>query len=221
MRDRSGSGCVLPLVLVAVVVVGTFVFWKILPDGPEPELFIIGDSVTQMSEDEIQDEFVHTPLEFVAFPGYSSTMLLPDVVDAMGAPGDPAHARQRVGVLVGYNDVRLREVDTPSLKKMVDLTAEFECGVWLTLPARPGGVDNENEFALSPLVDEWNLRVQAEVERHENLHLSDAWAKAVTNAPKGDVLRKDGVHPNAAGRVLLAQIYRDALDEYCPKRSSN
>ncbi|HWJ63797.1 MAG TPA: SGNH/GDSL hydrolase family protein [Acidimicrobiales bacterium] len=209
----------LPLALVMVVVVGTLIFLKVLPDGPEPELFIIGDSVTQMSESAIEDQFEHTPLEFVAFPGYSSTMLLPDVVDAMGAPGDPAHSRQRVAVLVGYNDVRLREVDTPSMKEMVDLTAEFDCGVWLTLPSRPGGEDNENAMALSPLVDEWNLRLQAEVERHENLHLSDAWARAVTLAPKGDVLRKDGVHPNAAGRRLLARIYRDALDEYCPKKT--
>ena len=220
MADRASRGCLLPISLVAVVVLGTLLAWKYLPDGPEPELFVIGDSVTNMSESEISDQFANTPVEFVAFPGYSSTMLLPDVEDAMGAPGDPAHARQRVAALVGYNDVRLREVDTPSLRTMVNLTAEFKCGVWLLLPARPGGQDNPNIMALSPLVDEWNLRLQAEVERHENLHLTDAWAQAVNNAPKGALLRKDGVHPNAAGRKVLAQIYRDALDESCPKQTA-
>ncbi len=219
MTDRRARGCLLPLGLVMVVVVGTLIGLKVLPDGPEPELFIIGDSVTNMSETEIQDRFEHTPLEFVAFPGYSSTMLLPDVQDAMGSPGDPAHARQRVAVLVGYNDVRLRQVDTPSLKTMVDMTAEFDCGVWLTLPARPGGVDNPNVMAQSSLVDEWNLRVQAEVEAHDNLHLTSAWADAVTAAPKGELLRKDGVHPNARGRKVLAGIYRDALDEFCPRKT--
>ncbi|HWJ98717.1 MAG TPA: hypothetical protein VNQ33_11200 [Acidimicrobiales bacterium] len=220
MADRPSQGCLVPLALIAVVVVGTLIGLKVLPDGPEPDVFIIGDSVTNMSEEAISDQFVHTPLEFVAYPGYSSTMLLPDVLDSMGAPGDPAHARQRVAVLVGYNDVRLREVDTPSLRKMVDLTAEFECGVWLTLPARPGGKDNPNAMADSPLVDEWNLRLQAEVERHDNLHLSDAWAQAVNNAPVGSILRKDNVHPNAAGRLLLARIYREALDQSCPKERS-
>lgn len=219
MVDRSLRGCMVPLGLIMVVVVGTLIGLKVLPDGPDPELFIIGDSVTNMSETEIQSRFEHTPLEFVAFPGYSSTMLLPDVQDAMGSPGDPAHARQRVAVLVGYNDVRLREVDTPSLRKMVDITAEFDCGVWLTLPARPGGVDNPNIMAQSNLVDEWNLRVQAEVQRHDNLHLSDAWAKVVTAAPKGKLLKADGVHPNAAGRKVLADIYRQTLDQYCPKRA--
>jgi hypothetical protein len=215
MADRRG--CLVPIILVVVVVVGTLIGLKVLPDGPEPDLFIIGDSVTAMSEDEIQDRFDRAPLEFVAIPGYSSGMLLPDVLEAMGSSGDPAHARQRVAVLVGYNDVRLREVDPPSLKTMVEITSKFECGVWLTLPARPGGEDNDNEFALSPLVDEWNLRVRAEVGRYDNLHLSEAWAQAVENAPEGKLLRADGVHPNAEGRALLADIYRDAITENCPR----
>lgn len=218
MGDRRG--CLVPIILVMVVVVGTFIGLKVLPDGPEPDLFIIGDSVTYMSEDEIQDEFRRSALEFVAIPGYSSGMLLPDVLEAMASTGDPANARQRVAVLVGYNDVRLRETNPPSLKTMVELTSKFECGVWLTVPARPGGEDNENEFALSPLVDQWNLRVRAEVAKHPNLHLDEAWAQAVENAPKGKLLRADGVHPNAEGRRLLAKIYREAIDENCPRTES-
>ena len=133
----------------------------------------------------------------------------------MATSGDTAHARERVAVLVGYNDVRVREVDTPSLRKMVDITSEFECGVWLTLPSRPGGDEASNPMASSPLVDEWNLRMQAEVKRHDNLHVSDAWAQAVNSAPKGKLLNDDGVHPNTAGRKLLAGVYKDAIDEDC------
>jgi hypothetical protein len=144
-------------------------------------------------------------------------MLLPDVLEAMGSPGDPAHARQRVAVLVGYNDVRLKEVDTPTLQTMMKATSKFQCGVWLTLPSRPGGDVDANVFASGKLVDEWNLRLTAEIGKYENLHLSEAWAQAVNNAPTGKLLKADGVHPNAAGRVLLAQIYRDAIDQHCPK----
>ena len=223
MVDRTaadGRGALAPILLIMVVVVGTLIGLKVLPDGPEPDLFVIGDSVTYLSEDEIQTQFEHTPLEFVAIPGYSSEMLLPDVLRAMGSPGDPAHARQRVAALVGYNDVRLREVDSDSMHTMVELTSKFQCGVWLTLPARPGGVDNANAMAESRFVDQFNLHLQAQVEKYDNLHLSEAWAQAVNNAPLGKLLKKDGVHPNAAGRLLLAEIYRETIDEACPRQSA-
>lgn len=217
---NGGGGCFVPIILVVVVVLGTLVAFKALPDGPQPDLFIIGDSVTYLSEQEIQDRFDATPLEFVAIPGYSSGMLLPDVLRAMGSPGDPAHARQRVAVLVGYNDVRLREVDPPSLRTMMELTSKFQCGVWLTVPSRPGGQDNANEMADSSYVDQWNLHLLDEIKHYDNLHVSEAWAQAVNNAPLGKLLKKDGVHPNAAGRKLLAEIYHDAIDENCPKTES-
>ena len=70
-------------------------------------------------------------------------------------------------------------------------------------------------MASSALVDEWNLRLLAEVKRHDNLHVSNAWAEAVNAAPKGKVLQDDGVHPNAAGQALLADVLRKATDQYC------
>jgi len=219
-RREDGRGALAPILLILVVVAGTLIGLKVLPDGPDPDLFIIGDSVTYLSEQQIQAEFEHTPLEFVAIPGFSSEMLMPDVLRAMGSPGDPAHARQRVAALVGYNDVRLRDVDSASMHRMVLLTSKFQCGVWLALPSRPGGVDNANAMAESKFVDQFNLHLQAQVERYGNLHLTQAWAQAINNAPLGKYLRKDGVHPNAAGRKLLAKIYRDAIDQSCPKQST-
>lgn len=204
-----------PLALMAVVVVGTLVALKVLPDPPPPDLFVVGDSVTFLSQERIEEQFDHSQVQFVARPGFTSTNLLPLVQDAMGAPGDPAHARQDVAVLVGYNDVRVNDMSTPSLAKMVDLTAQFRCGIWLTVPARPYGQDNENMMAQSNRVDLWNARVRDEVSKHPNLHLVDDWEQAVTNAPKGKVLKADGVHPNAAGQKVLAKIYRDAMDRYC------
>lgn len=217
-RREDGRGALAPILLIMVVVVGTLIGLKVLPDGPEPDLFIIGDSVTYLSEDEIQDQFRTSPLEFVAIPGFSSEMLLPDVLKAMGSEGDPAHARQRVAALVGYNDVRLRDVDSDSMHTMVKITSKFQCGVWLALPSRPGGEDNANAMAESKFVDQFNLHLQAQIEKYDNLHLSQAWAQAVNNAPLGKYLKKDGVHPNAAGRRLLAQVYRDAINENCPRQ---
>ncbi len=216
MADHRGSqGALLPIGLVVVVVLGTLFALRVLPDGPPPEQFVIGDSVTYLSAAAIQERFDRNHLQLVARPGFTSTALLPLVEEAMATSGDPAHARERVVVLVGYNDVRVHEVDTPSLRKLADLTSEYECGVWLTLPSRPGGKDATNPMASSNLVDEWNLRMRAEVARHENLHLTDAWSQAVNNAPRGKLLQDDGVHPNAAGQALLAGVYRDAIDEFC------
>ena len=216
MADRRGSqGCLLPIGLVMVVVLGTLVALRVLPDGPPPKQFVIGDSVTFLSAGSIQERFDPNQLQFVARPGFTSTALLPLVEEAMAMSGEPAHARERVAALVGYNDVRVREVDTPSLRKLVDLTSQFECGVWLTLPSRPGGTDATNPMVSSPLIDEWNLRLRAEVARHDNLHLTDAWEQAVNAAPKGKLIKDDGIHPNAAGQRLLAEVYRNAIDDNC------
>lgn len=196
-------------------VAGTFLALQVLPDGPGPDLFVVGDSVTYLSAGSIQEEFPRDHLQFVAKPGFSSTMLLPLVDDAMGADGEPGAAREHVVALVGYNDVRLREVNAPALRELVDRTAEFRCGVWLTLPVKPGGVDNANPMAESDLVAVWNARLVDEVARHPNLHLVDDWQRAVEAAPEGKLLKADGVHPNEAGQRELAAIYRSALDRHC------
>src|SRR5689334_1649689 len=120
MADPRGSqGCLVPIGLVMVVVLGTLVALRVLPDGPPPEQFVIGDSVTYLSAGSIQQRFDRNHLEFVAKPGFTSTALIPLVEEAMSTSGDPANARERVAALVGYNDVRVREVDTPSLRELV------------------------------------------------------------------------------------------------------
>lgn len=205
----------MPLALVVVVALGTYAALQVLPDGPAPGVFVVGDSVTYLSAGAIQQQFDPDHLQFVAKPGFTSTMLLPLVRQAMAMSDEPAHDRQRVAALVGYNDVRVREVDTPSLRKLVDLTSEFECGIWLTLPSRPGGANASNPMVASRLVDQWNLRLKAEVARHENLHLVDDWKKAVEAAPPGSLIKDDGIHPNDAGQQKLADIYRAAMDRSC------
>ena len=217
MAERAESSSVVAIValVLVVVVASTFLLARTLPDGPPPDTFIIGDSVTFLSAGRLQQQFDPNHLQFVAKPGFTSADLLPLVIKAMGMPDGPAQAREHVGVLVGYNDVRVKDVSPPSLHEMVDATAQFKCGIWLTIPVRPYGKDNPNVMATSDLAAEWNLRMEHEVAQHPNLHIVHDWADAVTRSKPGQLLKDDNVHPNEVGQVRLAAIYRSAMDHYC------
>ena len=117
---------------------------------------------------------------------------------------------------MGYNDVRVRDLSSDALPALVEETSRFRCAVWLTLPARPGGEVATNDFVPSKLVDRWNRRLEAEVGRYPNVHLATDWADAVTAAPASKLLRADGVHPIAAGQLVLADAYATALARSCP-----
>lgn len=194
--------------------VATALAWKVLPDPP-PDVLVIGDSVSYLAAGELQQQFNRDHLQFVTTPGFTSTELIPLVDEALTMHAKPAAQRDQVGALVGYNDVRINKIDTPSLPELVETTSDFRCGIWLTVPSRPGGKDATNPMARSDLVDQWNVRLVAEVEKYPNLHLVEDWAEAITEADVDTYLREDGVHPNDAGQALLAQIYRDGLARYC------
>lgn len=180
-----------------------------------PEVVLVGDSVTYSSAGAINERFAPVTPQFVARPGYTTADLLPLVRKALAASDTPAARRQRVGVLVGYNDIRLRRLDTSALPALVRETSRFRCAVWLTLPARPGGEVSTGDFVPSKLVDRWNQRLADEIRRYPNVHLDRRWAEAVTAAPASELLRADGVHPVAAGQDALALAYDDALRDAC------
>ena len=54
-QSRSGSLTVVAL-LVVLVLVGTFVAWKVLPEHHQPDVLVIGDSVTFLSAGAIEEE---------------------------------------------------------------------------------------------------------------------------------------------------------------------
>ena len=120
-----------------------------------------------------------------------------------------------MAVLVGYNNARLDELDARRSRRCAEATGRFDCGVWLTLPARPGGEESTYPDISSDELDRWNDRLAAVVGEHPNLHLADDWADAVDEAPAGSLLKPDGLHPNAAGQRRLADAYRSALDRLC------
>lgn len=205
-------------VLVLAVVGGVLVARNGFVDSgsdDDEDLFIVGDSVTYIAAGAIQQRFDRSHVQFVARPGYTTADLLPLVRTAMAADTGPAAARRRVAVLVGYNDVRVRKLDTDALPALVRATSRFRCAVWLTVPARPGGKPSRAEMVPSRLVDQWNRRLAQEVARYPNLHLAHDWQDAVTTAPAGSLLEADGVHPNRSGQRRLADAYRAAVDRSC------
>ena len=194
------------------------------PEGSGLDLFVVGDSVTFLAAGEIQAEYAGDRTQFVAKPGFTSKDLLPLVRQAMaggtgsgsgGRRDTPATTRDRVVALVGYNDVRVRDLDGAALPALVEETSRFRCAVWLSLPARPGGKVARNEFVPSRLVDQFNRRLAEEVDKYPNVHLADDWKSAVEGAPTSELLRPDHVHPNDAGQQRLAAAYKAATDRYC------
>ncbi len=118
-------------------------------------------------------------------------------------------------MLVGYNDVRVRQLDPPGLAGMVADSAAYRCPIWLTLPSRPGGQPGSNAMVASGLVDQLNLHAAHQVALHRRVHAATDWRDAVTVAPVGSLLQDDGVHPNAAGRVALASAIHQAIARSC------
>lgn len=201
--------------LVALAVVG-LIAYLVWPRTPEYVL-VVGDSVTFMSFEDLKGEFgSDTKLDPVARPGYRSSNLLPFVEEAVAARERSGKALERAVLLVGYNDVWKEEVGQNRLAELVDLSARFECAVWLTLPVRPAGEPPAVGDFDPELGDEWNELMADLVGEHDNLHLVADWADAIEGADSADeYLDDDGIHPNDAGQKLLAETMHDAVISSC------
>lgn len=203
------AGFVLLLLLAIGVVV-----WQLWPS--ESEVIVVGDSVTVMSRGDLDDRVAGADLQFVAEVGYASADLLPLFEHEVNRRSATSRPLDRVALLVGYNDL-LHGGDpaTGDLDRMVALSSQFECGVWLTLPGSPGGGAAQDPDFTADRVDEWNRDLAAAVGRHPNLHLVRDWEEAVDAADGARYLDGDGVHPSGEGSELLADVYASALDRYC------
>jgi hypothetical protein len=191
------------------------VMWLVLPRDDDPKVLFVGDSVTFLSGGAIDRVFSESDVEFVAIPGYTSSQLLPRMRGAMASPSKPGGARQRVGLLVGYNDIGKGSIANLELPQLVEAAAEFECAVILTLPARPGGEPASNPNIASEKVELWNARLESEAAVYDNVHLARDWEEAVTEAERQQFLDPDGIHPNESGGLQLAASYQAAMDRLC------
>lgn len=216
--DASSDGgkrrmaLVLGIITIAVVALIAYLMWPRTPD----HVLVVGDSVTFMSWNALNDEFgSDTTLEPVARPGFRSTDLLPLVQKAIDDRASSGAALDRAIFLVGYNDVWQDNGDD-RLEELVELSARYECAVWLTLPTRPAGEPPASEVFDPTLADQWNERMADLVDEHRNLHLVTDWADAIEGSSDTDVyLDGDGIHPNLEGQKLLAETMYEAITNSC------
>lgn len=211
---RRGRGWLVALGIVALLGVAGVVAWRVLPGPQTYDLVVIGDSVSFVSAGAIETRFVDEDIKFVTKPGYTSGDLLPLVYETMDQLELPTRGEDEVVVLVGYNDVRLGVDGNDSVEELMQVTSEFDCAVWLTLPARPGGEPSTFENIDPDAIDLWNARLADLADQYDTVHLSSDWADVVTRAPAEELL-EDGLHPNVAGQRRLADAMHAAVERSC------
>jgi len=212
MAERRGGGAVVGIAVIAAMVSALFLGRVFLFDDDPPKLLLIGDSVTFLSAGAIDQRFDREHLQYLTMPGFTTGDLLPLVDEALGQPDGIAAAREQVVVLVGYNDVATGTIETDALVAMAERTSTFDCAVWLTLPARPGGQPSVDDSMAVADVERWNERLAAVAESSDNLRLVDDWQDAVE---ADATLLEDGVHPTSEGQQVLAEIMRVAVGRTC------
>lgn len=205
------------MVVVAIVVVMAMIWW--LWPRSNPRLVIVGDSVTFLSIPTIQDRLDDFDLSIRAYPGQRSNELTLVVLDELTQLDAEDPPRDRIALLVGYNDV-LRHIDEPDeVAELTKLAAGFTCGVVFTVPApppwneRPHDEHSAEEFAA--MFGDYNAKLASEVAKHPNLTLDTRWQEAVEASEPGELVDTDGVHPIEGGQQRLAQAYDEAIDEAC------
>lgn len=214
---KPNRGALVLVIVLVLALAGGALWWKLRPEGVQPGVVFVGDSVTYLSIGQINQALgpdAH-PV-YLARIGWRSTDLLPLLQqEVQKRHGDGQQLRQ-IALLVGYNDVLQGNVESAALDKMVSLAGQFSCAVWLTLPPRPAGRAAGNPKFRTDLAERWNERLAAAVHAHANIHLDTSWQKAVDSSAPGSLLVADGVHPNPAGQRTLAQVYAHALRHDCP-----
>ncbi len=158
----------------------------VAPFGPR-DIIIIGDSISVGSEEEFHDAL---PLDNVTVVATSGIRLRGqrDAIE-FAAAAEP----DVLVIELGTNDVPMGEPEF--LDEIDDVLAETDslaCVRWVTVYAP----NFEEEVAAI------NDHLHDAAESHENLELVD-WFQMVQDDP--DLLSDDGLHPNDAGSVALAE----------------
>lgn len=185
---------------VVAVAVGGMAVARVGPFA-QPSILIVGDSVTNLSRAEIE---ATTGAKVYAKNRHTWAQIAPK---ARGARTIMGQTPDRVGVLLGYNDVLLDEKDLDATRTVLDDFSDVECVVVLQLP-----------MLFGKDVDAYNRQVQAIVDELPNTSTDDGWAKVI-NAnldDNADMVQADLVHPRGhRTRQALADSYQEAFDRHC------
>ncbi|MCU1357295.1 MAG: hypothetical protein JWM89_2713 [Acidimicrobiales bacterium] len=205
------------VVIVAVAAGGLEAWRSARPTRPATGrgTLIVGDSVTFLAAGQLNRRLGST-YDIIAEPGYRSDELLPLLREEMARPTGAAARRNRIALLVGYNDV-LQGVaeDSKALPVMIQASSRFRCAVWLALPSRPGGRAAGNRKFVAAQADAWNRQLVTEAGKYPNVHVANDWSDAVDGPGGQALLELDGVHPVVAGQARLAAAYERALARDC------
>lgn len=222
-RGRSGSGspgeatgrrAVRTPVLAVAVVLGLVVVagvgwltWQVrvqvvgVARVMRSETVVLGDSITRMSADEVK---AATGAEVIAFNSARWVDLVPSA-ESVARRGH--RAPDRVGILLGTNDVFAFDADDAAVDEVLEPLSDVPCVVVLEVPWEgwPGG--------------RLNHRLREEAEGRSNVVVDTRWkVRVIENLRRenGSLLEGDFVHPSPEGRRALAQAFDEAFSERCP-----
>lgn len=208
--NRSRGPLIAAVAVLVVVIAGGTYLWQ----RTTSNVLVVGDSVTFLSSQEIRSELGRrTAVDIIAEPGFTSSDLLPLATEAVDRRAGDDPISGAMVVLVGYNDVANGEVESDGLPQLIELSARYECAIWLTLPA----LDIEPVVDIVPPAEaaRWNERTEALVAEHDNLHLVTAWADAVNASAEEELLSEDALHPHGGGAEVLGAVMADAVAQHC------
>ncbi len=196
--------------VVVALVVGAVVYVtrpKTEYSGPKdaPRILIIGDSITQLAQADIDKTFGgKTRLLVHAKWGKRSDQMLAPLKDGLN---DPAGRPAAVILNLGTNDaLQHRDAATADYLKAVQAAEKAPCVVLTNITALPTPADNA-------VADELNATMSKLAASQPKVHIAD-WRSLATSNPQL-MVPPDNFHPTVSGRTALAELYLQSLRS-CP-----
>lgn len=198
-----------------VVSVHTWWSWDIWSVTPcymggwmKPAVGIIGDSITEFSQTAIENT-LGTSVTYT-ISGQGGWTISEQMAGIDSALNDPEGAPADVLINLGTNDVFTNNVNWQSdYNAMISAVQGRSCVILTTINTYADATRN-NTIAI-----DINAAEQATVAAHSNFHILD-WNSFLNQGDnRSTLLISDGIHPNSAGQVVLAQMYDTALVTDC------
>jgi lysophospholipase L1-like esterase len=189
---------VLVVVACAVAAVAGLTAWLWEDLTAKPAVYVVGDSITYLSELSITSDFSHA--------GYQPTIsATPGVKIGQSQAEITALAQNRPWAWIielGTNDAGARDSVWPEqFLAEWSLVSPAPCVIYVTVSPRAGQVAQMIDASMQKLA-----------EAHPNVHLLD-WGTIEYRNPAW--LYSDGIHPTPAGQADLAALETQELQHAC------